>query len=327
MNLKNPNNCFKVETEFLKQVKETEVRMFLETGKIKKGASPEKIILEVEKILSKKWKREAIKSNQPIYTFKEMIEGVPRAREENEEIKKQVMFVVKKFCKKKHGELKKISKKVLSHFSRKSISIRAVLRENSQEKNFSKEALRNIRKEAIELYKFFEQSHGLSSKEEKKGGRIYWGMMNEYTGMVFLAKNWTNHKEAMTTPIHETVHVLQRIGKIKKDVPFAQAVDRLYGLERGFFAEETQYAQIGRTQLNPKIRIKKIKEIPGVVYDEPQRTDELGKKIGQWVYANVSKEKRWEYLFYRCMNLTHEDALEKMKKKEVCKRTQKKNEK
>ncbi len=87
--------------------------------------------------------------------------------------------------------------------------------------------------------------------------------------------------------------------------PFAEAVDRFYGLQKGFFG------------INPKIKDPAREEFdkipsPKAMAEEPEQYYPIGRKIGQWVHKNLSGKKGWDYLYWRCMGLAHSAALKKI---------------
>lgn len=208
-----------------------------------------------------------------------------------QEINEQVNFALKIFEKEMTPELTVYyEKKLKKFFSKNALSINTALKE----KNGSEE---QQKRNEIELFNYM-----------KKTGNIYMGLIDNNTGKIYLRKNFSMDRKAVSTPLHEILHMLQKKKVIEIDVPFAQAADRLYALEKGFIKP------------TKKIRMPKIFEfdrIPKKETDsnelrEPNWSYPLGNRISQWIYINLPADTRWNYIYLRCKGKTHSQALKEL---------------
>ncbi|MEI7961313.1 MAG: hypothetical protein WCI04_03170 [archaeon] len=132
-------------------------------------------------------------------------------------------------------------------------------------------------------------------------GELPYGVYDPEQNKYSLSNSW--QKNAPATPLHEIIHYFAEKAIIKVDVPFATAVDTLYVLEN-------QHESI-----NPELSFPTKKEFDfhqvvkhptGKFFHETSISYEVGSKIAQWLYLKVPKEKRWDYLYWRCMGKNHE---------------------
>jgi len=208
-----------------------------------------------------------------------------------QEINEQINFALSVFARDLSPDLTAyLQKRLAKFFSRNALSVNIAIKEkdNSPEKQ---------KKNEIELYKYM-----------KKTGNIYMGLIDDNTGRIYLRKNFSLDQRAVSAPLHEILHVLQKKKVISVDVPFAQAADRLYALEKGFIRPSR------------KLRMPKENEfdrIPGKEKDsgelkEPDWSYELGNRLSQWVFINLPAEIRWNYIYLRCKGKTHHQALSEL---------------
>ncbi|MBU2100582.1 hypothetical protein KKG83_00025 [Candidatus Micrarchaeota archaeon] len=219
---------------------------------------------------------------------KELFLGGKLSENDLIQVKEQVNFAVEIFGKNLNKEKKVLlESRLLKKFSEKSLSVKIAMKGKYDSEKERK-------REEKELFDYM-----------KKSGQIYMGLIDEDTGKIYLRKNFSLDKRSITTPLHETIHVLQKFKVIKVDVPFAQTADRLYALEKGFIKPDKKIREPKEKEFDrlPK-KEKNSKELK-----EPEWSYELGKKISQWVYLNLPEEKRWDYIYFRCKGKTHNQAL------------------
>ena len=175
----------------------------------------------------------------------------------------------------------------MKFFSKNALSISIAVKEK-------KGLIEQQKRNEIELYNYM-----------KKTGNIYMGLINDNTGKIYLRKNFSLDRRAVSTPLHEILHVLQKKKVITVDVPFAQAADRLYSLEKGFIKPTKKIRAPKDFEFD---RIPR-KEADSNELSEPQWSYPLGNKISQWVYINLPADLRWNYIYLRCKGKTHAQAL------------------
>jgi len=208
-----------------------------------------------------------------------------------QEIQEQINFALNIFGKEIKPELKSfLEKKLIKSFSKNALSISIAVKE----KNGSTEIQK---KNEIELYNYM-----------KKTGNIYMGLIDDNTGKIYLRKNFSLDRRAVSAPLHEILHVLQKKKVINIDVPFAQTADRLYSLEKGFIKPTKKIRTPKDFEFD---RIPK-KEAGSNELKEPQWSYPLGNRISQWVYINLPADIRWNYIFLRCKGKTHSQALNEL---------------
>ncbi len=170
--------------------------------------------------LAKVWEkraREKPKRRFPLPSRHGMIFGEKHSRQDMVEIFSQMHFAVEIFA--QHFSAAKRKELLLAlkkKESTRSVSISAILSANSVPNHIREKGRQTVQKkqasEAVELQNFLEQR-----------GHIYCGWFSNATGMFYLIKGWRNLPHSKTTPIHETIHLLQKLGVIKIDVSFCRS--------------------------------------------------------------------------------------------------------
>ncbi|MCR4335113.1 MAG: hypothetical protein NUV57_01095 [archaeon] len=240
----------------------------------------------------KSYKNKHHKTGLPLPTEKQRMIGEPLPKKDLAHIKGQVRFGISIFCAHiKKAERKKLTSKINRLIKKKNFSILDVINESHDAKE--------VRSDLFMLYHYL-----------KDNGEIYLGYNVLESEKIYFAKGWSQDKKGNTTAIHECIHLLHRLGVIKIDIPFAQASDRLYGLEKGLFSPKRKFA-LHVKDFDKKPRPDKILE--GVqCYNEPWWSYDVGIKLGYWIFENLKGKKRWNYLYQRTMGLKHKEALEKI---------------
>ncbi|MFH1587759.1 MAG: hypothetical protein ABIA76_00280, partial [Candidatus Diapherotrites archaeon] len=282
---------------------------FIRTGRIPRGVNPKALREAVSKLgerfLSSTWyrKRELVNSSDkhrgtPLPTQRGRIFGTRLSPKEINQVRGQIDFAVKIFGSRLTPEQREsLKRRIESRFAKTSVSIRSALKPESRD---PKKALKHIHNEGKEL-------HGYLSEE----GTIYPGIATE-KGKMQMRKGFNKVEYSATTPIHETIHALQEMGIIQIDVPFAEAADRVYGLEKGIFKIDKKVGFPTKNELDRRPGLEKDSERKPTQppeYEEPYWVYSTGKKIGQWVYKFVPEGKRWDYIYERTKGKTHEETL------------------
>ncbi len=281
------------------QLKRSPESVFLRTGRV----LPEIDLFRARRLavrfLSMEWRKQALKRNNRhakiLPLFHERIHGGKLPEQDRKAIDSQIEFVVGVFCsgislKKRQRLATKLKRMVGDEM----LSIQAII-----DPGLGSEPFKRMHSTIKQLHTYLQ-----------KRGHIY-PAMTFHTGKsnsVYFSKGWREMREAETTPVHEAVHLLCGLKLIKIDVPFAQAADRLYGLEEGIFKPNPRFK---------KPTLNEFERQPGInpktgMYNEPQWTYSVGNRIGQWLFENLPKEKRWAYLRERCNGLGHLEALKKL---------------
>jgi len=226
----------------------------------------------------------------PLPTFKQRLLGRYLPAQERRLVESQVDFSLKVFGKNLSPEKRAQARKEISRLiSGRQVSISNTLRSTKGSD------IDEMRRNGIETLNFF-KGKGFAAKSEQ--GTIYPGIMNDITGRSYMARGFSKNYNA-STPIHETLHVLKKLGVIKVDVPFAYAADRLWLLEQEVVKPSSVRKAPSKQELD---RTRNGNE-------EPQWSEKSGNRIGQWVFQNIPQEKRWNYLFERCMGKNHAEAM------------------
>ncbi|GEM_PF-2642097 len=279
---------------------------FIRTGKPVPGLRARDAKNLGTRFLGRTWYRQATervaegkKLQMPLPTFRQRLYGGRLPVAERKMVESQINFAIQTFGKNLRIEQKDlVMREIRRLMPGRMISVSTALRE------MSRTGLRQLRKQGVELNLFL-RGKGFASETEK--GTIYSGLMQEHSGRSYLAKGFSTDKETVVTPIHETLHVLQKLGVIKVDVPFAYAAERLYALEKGFLKVSktrkapTDFDRTGREQ----------KDSPGTLF-EAQWSEKDGNRLGQWVFQNIPSGKRWAYLQERTMGKSHAEAMSKV---------------
>ncbi|MFH1224202.1 MAG: hypothetical protein V1676_00175 [Candidatus Diapherotrites archaeon] len=226
----------------------------------------------------------------PLPNAAERVHGGRMGKGDIAGIKKQAAFAARVFARHLGGaKQRQISKKIFGFFSKKTLSIKDVLLEKGP-------SPKEMRRSGKELY-----------TKLKGTGQMYHGFIRDgYDLKIAMVKGWrTVHGGAMAAPLHEAIHALHELGYVKFDAPFAEAADRLYSLENGFLKLDGRIGKPRAHEFDINFNARRINE-------EPEWTYPLGRKIGQWVYMKLPQEKRWDYLYHRCMGKRHAEALEEI---------------
>lgn len=207
--------------------KMTPESLFIRTGKITPNFNPAKARALGSRFLSRTWVsgEKEKKPKWPLPTFRQRIYGGKLPKVDQEAIEGHTQLVVEKLCTHFDNAQKiELMRKINALMPGQMISIRSLIR-NLKSGNVG---LKTSRKWGKELFIFL-----------KETGRICRGLISEATGRTYYIKGWRHNKTSVLTPIHEGVHLLQFLGAIKVDVPFAEAAERLHGLESGLFKVES----------------------------------------------------------------------------------------
>ena len=273
----------------------SDVRSFLFRGKNLGKLSSRRFRLRLEKFLSDVWKESYAKKHGkgslPLPTEEQRISGERLPKKDLQSINQQASFAVKVFCQNmEKNERKKVLSRIRRLIKKRNFSISDVVRESKDEEE--------VRKDLLMLYHYL-----------KDYGEIYLGYNVLESKKIYFAKGWSQDLRGSTTAIHESVHLLHRLGLLEIDIPFAQAADRLYGLEKGYFSPKRRVA-LHVKDFDRKPRVDK--KLDGVVcYHEPWWSYDVGIKLGYWAFENLKGRKRWRYLAHRCNGLSHKQALGK----------------
>ncbi len=270
---------------------------FIRTGIKTEGLDQQRVQRLGRRFLSRKLYDAAKekKHTLPLPTFRQRNYGGKLPKRDLIEIETQMNKAIEFFGKHlspaKRAEIRRaVSEKITGRI----LSINTLLREKTPTD------IVQMRKQGKELLTYI--------KEE---GELYSALMQEHNGKVYFAKGWTSDKIARVAPIHETIHALQRMGVIRTDVPFAQAADRLYGLEQGILKIEQKMRAPTEEEFDKKARPDKA--IGGTALYEANWSYAIGDRIGQWLFTNIREpEKRWEYLYHRTMGESHQSTLAKI---------------
>jgi hypothetical protein len=249
--------------------------IFIRTGKIPAGISPKKAKALGARFLSYKWAQSASKKQKgqkmPLPTQNQRLYGGRLPKADLARINAQIDFALNAF----NGHISpakraSVKRQVRKYITGRMISINIALREQTRGKDLEK-----MREHGKELY------HHL-----KKHGQIYPAIMQDTTGKTYFAKGWANDRYAATSPIHETVHILQKIGAIKVDVPFAQAADRLYALEQGILKPNPRIRNPKQGEFDRKPRLERVEG--QAMFEEANWSYDTGTRIAQWLFKNFS---------------------------------------
>ncbi|MFA4906893.1 MAG: hypothetical protein WC602_01345 [archaeon] len=275
---------------------------FIRTGKIPPGMDSKKAKILGTRFLSRKWFDTASNGNPrlPLPTFRQRIHGGTHSKVGRAEIEKQAGFALGVFGRHlSRAEKERAMLNVKKMLTKRILSIGTVIRENTFRTN-----LTEMRKSGKEFFNYV--------KAKPNAGEIYPALTKETTGKVYFAKGWNSkgNKEERTAPIHEVIHILQKNGIIRTAVPFAQAADRLYGLENGILKPEKLMRAPTREEFDRKPKTEKRfgEKFPNYE-SEPDWVYQVGDRIGQWAYLSLPKEKRWDYLYLRCIGRSHAEAI------------------
>ncbi|MFH1239851.1 MAG: hypothetical protein V1672_01420 [Candidatus Diapherotrites archaeon] len=255
--------------------------------------------LRVEKFLSNVWKKSYEKHHKKkgleLPTKKQRMFGSSLPKKDLRHIKEQTHFAVSVFAQHlSKTEQKKLLLKINHLIKKKNLNICTFI-------NFSKSP-KEIQRELAMLYHYF-----------KRYGESYIAYIPTNSCNIYFSKGWSQDRCATGVPLHESIHVLHKLGVIKIDIPFAQAADKLYGLEKGSLKKKHPFRKLNVKDFDRKPSVKKT--INGIeYYKEPYWSYEVGEKMGYWIFENLSGKKRWKYLVHRCDGLSHRATLKMIKK-------------
>jgi len=277
---------------------------FIRTGKITAGLDRRKVKKLGARFLSWTWLKtsRSPKRKLPLPTFRQRMKGGKLPKADRKEIDSQINSALKIFV----GHLPKnkineIEQKIRGLITARILSVNIALREKTKGSD-----LKQMRTQGKELHHYFES-------EGKVQGEINPSLMQETTGKTYFAKGFSSDKNSESSPFHESIHALQRLGLIKLDVPFAQAAERLYGLEKGIFKVDPRMRNPTKEEFDKKPKLEKIGEL-NVRY-EPNWSYPVGDRIGQWVFQNLPKHQRWQYMILRCNGKSHRETLQVLGRK------------
>ncbi|MFH1234841.1 MAG: hypothetical protein V1493_04495 [Candidatus Diapherotrites archaeon] len=268
---------------------------FLATGTELPGMDLERARRLSARFLSSAWQKEAKKRKGKalkfLPSFRERVHGGKPPESNRAELEKQANFAVEVFAGRFPPEQReRIARRLSKIMGGEILSLERALEPSSRNAS-----AQELRKEALEIYGSI-----------KSRGRIDSGLALRGRDKAYLAKDWPGMKGAQTAAIHEAIHLLRGWGLIEIDVPFAQAADRLYGLEQNFFKET------GKIKAPTKADFDYVPEFDQALgfHEEPLQAVTAGNRLGQWLYQNIPESRRrWDYLYRRCMGATHADAM------------------
>src|SRR3989338_1239513 len=121
---------------------------------------------------------------------------------------------------------------------------------------------------------------------------------------------WEMSPGLRTSAAHEAIHQARAEfgARALADVPWAQAIDRFYGLANGLAGIDRR---IGAPNLKDFNREQRYYRDPKIALEkEPNWTYTVGNKIGQWAFEKLGEEKGANYLFLRVWGRSHNEALD-----------------
>ncbi|MBI2529760.1 MAG: hypothetical protein HYW05_01280 [Candidatus Diapherotrites archaeon] len=273
---------------------------FIRTGEVPEGISKKGAKRIGTRFLSGVWQKEAranVKSEKDLRkylpTMRQRVYGSRQSMAGAAEINRQIMFAMDKFARHFNPtEKKAIEIEVRKKLPQSILSVNVALREKGG-------SIHEMRRSGKELYHYL-----------KDGGEMFMGLMQDKTGKAYFRKGWVFDPASKSTPLHEVIHVLQKIGVIKIDIPFAQAADRVLALEHGFFKPNPNVRAPTAEEFNR--RPQPEKKVKGLWY-EAEWSDDIGIRVGEWIYKNLPANERWDYLYLRCMGNSHQEALGRLR--------------
>ncbi len=274
-------------------------QQFIRTGKLPADLNEARAKRLGTRLLSRVWfneakKREAVgKSQLSLPSFRQRLRKGNLSKADVSLIREQTAFAINKFA--SHLSRQKraiVTAKVNELMSSRILSINLALREKTNSD------LRQMRVQGMELM-----------TKLRNEGEMHIGLMQDKSGKVYFAKGWGNKKSEKGIALHEAMHVLQKLGVIKVDVPFAETARWLYCLENGIYSPNAKFRMPTATEFDRKALPEKNDSM--LLY-EAQWSYNLGDRIAEWLYKNVPEKKRWNYLRLRCNNVNHADALKKI---------------
>jgi len=235
-----------------------------------------------ERFLSNVWhnsakevERSGGRLRMPLPTFKQRLNGGRLPANDRAVVEQQLQFALKVFGRGLSSEARQdVIRRVREKVPGRILAVSNALRMEG------KHDLESLRANGKDLNEYF-RGKGAFAQSTGEKGTMYYGITNDKSGRVHLAKGFTADRQSTVTPIHETVHVLKSLGVIKVDAPIAYAADRLYGLEKGILKVEK-----GRKPPTPQ-------EFNWTSESEPDVASErIGNRLGQWAFQSLPVGKR-----------------------------------
>ncbi|MCX6802834.1 MAG: hypothetical protein NT067_07045 [Candidatus Diapherotrites archaeon] len=267
---------------------------FVREGQIPEGMDVARAKRLGTKFLSSAWydgaKAKGFKTRLSLPTYAQRVRGGRLPKADLALIHGQVDFAISLFAGNLPAERQaQLASQVRNKVTGRILSVNIAVREKARTDP------RQIWEDGKELKTFF--------KEEGAG---YTGLMKETDGRQYFAKGFSSQPTARSGPLHETVHALWKLGVIKIDVPFAQAVDRLYALEKGHIKPNP----FMRTPTKEEFDRKPSWDKELKTFNEPNWATDIGNRIAQWAFQAIPESRRrWDYLYQRCMGATHANAM------------------
>jgi len=273
---------------------------FIRSGRIPKRFDQARAQKIGERFLSRTWvqehrvKREEPNTDPLPRSRRARIEGVRLPKKDIEPILVQARFAVETFLSQLPSDQRtKALAKVFDLVRSENLNVRGALEE------YSTTDAKKMRKAGTEFYENLNET-----------GSTYQGMMSDETGKSHLRLGWSKDKLVYATPIHEVIHVLQKLKYVKVDVPFAYSIDRLYALEKRKVLVKGAVADPRGNEFDRMPIVLNREKSGRIEYEEEAEwVEPLGTKIGEWVFKNLKGSDRWEYMRLRCDGKTHAGAL------------------
>lgn len=233
----------------------------------------------------------------PLPTYKQRLYGGKLPKAERELKDQQLSFMLEKFAKHvPEAEKAELKSQIDKYFPSRILGINSILRGFTRGQNID-----SMREEGIALY-----------HQMRRDGRVWAGLMQETPhGKTYLSKGFHTVPRLYSTPLHEGIHLMQKLGVIRYDVPFASAADRLYALELGLVTPRKSMVASSKSRVFTRLPgvLDNIKRPQNTIaYKEPRWSYRNGRKLGDWIYTKLPPESRWDYLYRRMMGDTHDEA-------------------
>ncbi len=207
-----------------------------------------------------------------------------------------------------------LPKQIKEEFMEKMLSKEMLTRKMSTRALIDYPTIREVREETL-----------ANIRDLKQGKEMFGGYTHTRRGRDYLAPDFLHRKDLIfiTSSVHEAVHQLRLyffarrlpvpIRPVKgapfyaiEDIPWAQALDRLYGLREGIYKFDKEIGNATKDDFERKERayadpIKAIEE-------EPEWSFDAGKRIGQWAFKRFGPEGGANYIFLRIWGKNHREA-------------------
>lgn len=284
---------------------------FIRTGEMPQSLDPSRAKRLGSKFLSMQWyegyKKKARAGHTtnllPLPTDRQRLRGGSLPKAERQEVRRQLDFLVDAFTTHLPMSQRRLVRRHANRmFPGRMLAINSALRGFTRGRN-----LNAMREAGVELYSDFRSS-----------GAIWDGVMQETPkGKTYVAKGTLSVQSSKSSPAHEGIHILQKLGVIRYDIPYATTVERLWDLEHGLRRVNPNLRAPTAKEFEwiprPDGRVKAIKTHFGeglrLSYDDREKSYSYGRRMGQWVYQNLSPSQRWRYVYLRTMGKSHREAL------------------